>query len=168
MASPTNTAKIQRQLPYTQSTLPKQQHQVVKETKMRFIFLLFVLWIATCIGWVITAANPARLLSATSQSNRSSQPSPDQQHSPLHREKNDLTRTFAASQPKKLEPSPGTGGRPYSGPQIFAISYASVFGIVMLGCLVWIWSGRFFGNQCWRHEVLELASARKMGVWWTL
>lgn len=146
--SPTRSTKIQPQLSNIQSTpLPKQQYQTLKETKMRLLFLLFVLWVATCIGYVLRAANPARLLSATSQGNHRSPSSPSPPPpSPSLQERNAPTKTITAGQARATEPPPETGRRPYSGPQIFAISYASVFGFVMLGCFVWIWSGRFFWN----------------------
>ncbi|KAK0111596.1 hypothetical protein ONS95_001944 [Cadophora gregata] len=106
---------------------------------MKLSILIFMLWAAITLSYVIPGEDPTNLLSLRSPQNKASSPPPYTIHSPsaLLKDRAASTKTLESRQ-DTTTPPPTSGPQKFSIPQIFAICFGCVMGATVLGCLLWI------------------------------
>ncbi|KAH7386427.1 hypothetical protein BKA64DRAFT_680913 [Cadophora sp. MPI-SDFR-AT-0126] len=112
---------------------------------MKLSLLIFMLWAAVTLSYVIPGKEPSNLLSLRSPNAKSSSPPAYTLHSPSAplQERPASTKTIKNRQETTTSTPPASSGpQKFSVPQIFAISFACVMGATVLGCMLWICFGR--------------------------
>ncbi|PVH77737.1 hypothetical protein DL98DRAFT_517212 [Cadophora sp. DSE1049] len=113
---------------------------------MKLSLIIFMIWAAVALSYVIPGEEPANLLSLRSPKDKPSSPPPYTLYSPpsaLLRDRAAPSKTLNNRQETTTSTPPASSGpQKFSVPQIFAISFACVMGATVLGCMLWICFGR--------------------------